>query len=120
MQHGQFHGNMMQQGQWGQDQMQPGMWGGGQVEPVVCPTQYRHHDQFIPQEVPYIHPIVNVNRQHIVEVPRHYWTETTENVMGQTLPAQPGMGPQREGGCNRGSGRGGRGQGRGRGRSRWM
>lgn len=118
MEHGQFDGNMMQQGQWGQNQMQPGMWGGNQGEPVVCPTQYRNHDQFIPREVPYIHPIVNVNRQHIVEVPRHYWTETTENVMGQTLPAHPGRGPQygpqHGGGCNR------RRDSRGRGRSRWM
>lgn len=63
------------------------------TEAVVCPTQYRCHNSFIPREVPYIHPIVNVNMQHYVDVPRHYYTETTQNVMGQTLPAQPGFGP---------------------------
>ncbi len=67
--------------------------GGNQVRPVVCPTQYRCHDQFVPREVPFIHPIVNVNRVHTVEIPRHYVTETTQNVMGQTLPARPGFGP---------------------------
>ena len=114
MQHGQYYENMMQPGQYDGNMMQPAQWGGGQVEPVVCPTQYRHHDQFIPQEVPYIHPIVNVNHQHVVEVPQHFWTEMTENVMGQTLPANPGFGPQRGGGCNRVGGR------RGRGRTPWM
>jgi len=96
---------MMQQGNWQQgNHMQHGNWqkpnchqgnmmGGNQVRPVVCPTQYRCHDRFVPREVPYIHPIVNVNRVHNVEIPRHYFTETTQNVMGQTLPAQPGFGP---------------------------
>ncbi len=64
------------------------------AQPVVCPTQYRCHDQFIPREVPFIHPIVNVNRQNIVEIPRHYYTETTRNVMGETVQARPGYGPQ--------------------------
>ena len=89
---------MMQQGNWHQgNQMHPGMMGAGQVQPVVCPTQYRCHDQFVPQEVPFIHPIVNVNRVHTVQIPRHYFTETTQDVMGQTLPAQPGFGPGMDG-----------------------
>ena len=79
----------------------PGHCHGNQVQPVVCPTQYRFHDQFVPQEVPFIHPFVNVNRVNTVQIPRHYYTETTENVMGQTLPARPGFGP----------GMGGRGMG---------
>ena len=54
-----------------------------QVQPVVCPTQYRFHDEFTKREVPFIHPIVNVNRHNIIEVPRHYFPETTEDVMGQ-------------------------------------
>ena len=90
--------------------------GGHHVQPIVCPTQYRCHDQFIPREVPVIHPIVNVNRQHFVDVPRHYWTETTENVMGATLPANPGFGPEYGGG--HGPGCGGLGRGRGFGRRR--
>ncbi len=87
-------GNHMQQGNWQQPNCQQGnMMGGNQVRPVVCPTQYRCHDRFVPREVPFIHPIVNVNRVHTVEIPRHYFTETTQNVMGQTLPARPGFGP---------------------------
>jgi len=86
--------SMMQQGNWQQPNCHQGnMMGGNQVRPVVCPTQYRCHDKFVPREVPFIHPIVNVNRVHTVEIPRHYFTETTQNVMGQTLPARPGMGP---------------------------
>lgn len=104
---------MMQQGNWQQgNPMQhgnchQGHMGGNQVRPVVCPTQYRCHDRFVPREVPFIHPIVNVNRVHTVEIPRHYVTETTQNVMGQTLPARPGFGP------GMGPGVGGIGQGMG-------
>ena len=88
---------MMQQWNCDGSQIQP--WGGDQMmQPIVCPTQYRCHDEFMPREVPYIHPIVNVNRQHVVEIPRHFYTETTQNVMGDTLPAMPGFGPQFGGG----------------------
>lgn len=80
-----------------------------QMQPIVCPTQYRCHDEFIPREVPVIHPIVNVNRQHVVEVPRHFYTETTQNVMGETLPAMPGCGPQFGGGFGPEFGQRGRG-----------
>lgn len=89
------------------------------ANPVVCPPQYRFHDEFIPQVVPFIHPIVNVNREHIVPIPRHFYTETTENVMG--APATPiapiggGFGPEFGPGFGRGRGfgfgRGGRGFG---------
>ena len=65
------------------------------MEPIICPPEYRYCDQFIPQEVPFIHPIVNVNREHIVPIPRHYFTETTENVMGApATPAMPIYGPE--------------------------
>ena len=87
---------MMQQCKCGGNMMHPCNCRVNMMQPaqaVVCPTQYRCHDQFIPREVPFIHPIVNVNRQHIVEVPRHFYTETTRNVMGETLQAQPGFGP---------------------------
>lgn len=88
-------------------------WNGPQeMQPIVCPPNYRFHDEFMPREVPVIHPIVNVNRQHFVDVPRHYFTETTENVMG--TPVHPHMG--------RGCGCQGRCQGRcgNAGRSPWM
>lgn len=100
MQQGNWHhGNQMHQGNqmYPGNQMNPGNMGAGQVQPVVCPTRYVCHDQFVPQEVPFIHPIVNVNRVHTVQIPRHYFTETTQDVMGQTLPAQPGFGPGMDG-----------------------
>ncbi|CAM3240010.1 hypothetical protein FITA111629_11935 [Filibacter tadaridae] len=100
------HDHMMQGGNYHGNMMHGGNWNNGMVQPVVCPTQYRCHDQFMPREVPYIHPIVNVNRQHIVEVPQHYYTETTQNVMGETLQARPGFGPQSGGYGPRGGGRG--------------
>ena len=61
------------------------------MQPIICPPEYICHDRFVTQEVPYIHPIVNVNREHIIPVPRHYFTETTENVMAE--PVMPGYGP---------------------------
>ncbi|MFD1207050.1 MULTISPECIES: hypothetical protein [Sporosarcina] len=61
-----------------------------QLQPVVCPAQRRYHDQFFPVEQPIIHPIVNVNRVNPVVVPRNYYTETTESVMGS--PVFPGRG----------------------------
>lgn len=85
-----------------------------QVEPIVCPPEYCYHDEFMPREVPVIHPIVNVNRQHYVDYPRHYYTETTENVMGAPIMAQGGYGPGPGYGPGFGPGPGGMG------RSPWM
>lgn len=65
-----------------------------QGDPIVCPPEYCMRDEFIPREVPVIHPIVNVNRQHIVDFPRHYYTETTEDVMGGHMMADGCCGPQ--------------------------
>lgn len=114
MQHGQWnsqHGmcgcNKMH-GQCGCNQMRPSH----QMQPIVCPPQYRCHDQFVRQEVPVIQPIVNVNRVHNVVVPRRYVTETTRNVPGSTI--FPRGGQQFGGGF--GPGYGGPGFGRGFGR----
>lgn len=93
---------------------------GNQVQPIVCPPEYRCHDEFIPREVPYIHPIVNVNRQHYVDIPRHYYTETTENVMGAPISPGGGYGPQFGGGYGPQFGGRGKGRGWGRGRGSWM
>ncbi|EGQ24727.1 spore coat protein [Sporosarcina newyorkensis 2681] len=86
---------MMNQGQYpGMSGQFPGMQGqqpGFQMQPIVCPTQYRYNDCFSPQEIPYIHPIVNVNRHNVVGVPQHYYTETTQDVMGSMI--MPGRGP---------------------------
>lgn len=104
-------GGHHQQG-WGHQQYQPDMHGmqgmpGGQqqgFQPVVCPPQYRFNDCFTKQEMPFIHPIVNVNRHHVVGVPQHYYTETTEDVMGSTI--MPGRGPGFGGGMGPGFGPG--------------
>lgn len=65
------------------------------AQPIVCPPQFRVHDSFIPRMQPVIHPIVNVNREHIVNVPRHFFTETNRNVVvnppQQAFPMQPGF-----------------------------
>ncbi|MET3574299.1 hypothetical protein ACFFIY_12500 [Bhargavaea ullalensis] len=60
--------------------------------PIVCPPTYRFHDSFTECEVPFVHPIVNVNRQNIVNVPRHYFTETSTTVPGRNIYANPGFG----------------------------
>lgn len=117
---------MMNQSGFPSNQMFPNQMQSHQVQPVVCPTQYRCREEFIPREVPYIHPIVNVNRQHYVDVPKHYYTETTENVMGAPISPIGGCGGQPCGGNfgpkygGSGSGCGRRGRGRGFGRGPWM
>lgn len=90
----------------GQPNMGHGMYPGMQQgEPIVCPPEYFVRDEFMPREVPVIHPIVNVNRQHTVDVPRHYYTQTTENVMGAPMMARPGYGPGYGPGCGSRCGR---------------
>ncbi len=49
--------------------------------PVVCPPRFVVHDCFIPREVPYIHPVVHINRHNIVNVPRHIYRPITRNVV---------------------------------------
>lgn len=70
-------------------------WQQPAAQPVVCPPQYRVRDSFIPRMQPVIHPIVNVNREHIVNVPQHFYTVTNQNVMApgsqQAFPMQQGM-----------------------------
>ncbi|OMP66356.1 hypothetical protein BTO28_12915 [Domibacillus epiphyticus] len=51
------------------------------IRPVVCPPRCVVRDYYTPRVVPYIHPIVNVNRQHIVNVPRHIYRPITRNVI---------------------------------------
>lgn len=118
MNQGQYGGMHGMHGTQGMPGMMPGQQG-FPMQPIVCPTQYRFHDCFSTQDIPYIHPVVNVNRQNVVGVPQHYYTETTENVMGSMImPGMPPRGPQfgpqfgpghggmwGGGGCCRGRGR---------------
>ncbi len=49
--------------------------------PVVCPPQYCVQDYYTYREVPVIHPVVLVNRQNIVNVPRHIYQPITRNMV---------------------------------------
>lgn len=60
------------------------------AQPIVCPPQYRCHDSFVPRMQPVIHPIVNVNREHVVNVPQHFFTQTNENVIMNQGSQRPG------------------------------
>lgn len=75
-------------------------WQQPAAQPVVCPPQYRVRDSFLPRMQPVIHPIVNVNREHIVNVPQHFWTETNRTVAvnpaQQAFPFQQGGMPQQQ------------------------
>lgn len=50
-------------------------------KPICCPPQYCVRDYYTQRIVPVIHPIVNINRQNIVDVPQHYYQTTTRNVI---------------------------------------
>ncbi|MFS0824729.1 spore coat protein D [Bacillus sp. 1P02SD] len=39
--------------------------------PIVCPPKYHVRNQFVKRVHPIIHPIVNVNRINVIDVPRH-------------------------------------------------
>lgn len=58
--------------------------------PIVCDPQYVVRDCYIPREVPIIHPIVNVTRHNIVNVPRHYFQHSTKDEVVD--PGCPGSG----------------------------
>lgn len=51
------------------------------VRPIFCPPKYVVRDRFVPREVPYIHPVININRTNIVNVPRHIVQPITRNVV---------------------------------------
>ena len=67
----------------------------GCVKPICCPPQYCVQDYYTQRFVPVIHPIVTINRQNIIDVPQHYYQQTTQNVVvnqgfqAQALPAYP-------------------------------
>ncbi|MFB9757176.1 hypothetical protein [Ectobacillus funiculus] len=46
---------------------------------IYCDPQYIVNDRYTEREVTYVHPIVHVNREHIVYVPRHVYEEHTIN-----------------------------------------
>ena len=67
--------------------MQQGMQPG--VQPIVCPPLCRYTDSCVKREVPYIQPLINVNRVHIVDVPRTYYREINQNVVVSPTSQMP-------------------------------
>ena len=57
------------------------------VKPIICPPRFVERNRFVPRVVPYIHPVVHVNRTHIVNVPRHIYKPITRNEV--IAPAHP-------------------------------
>jgi len=61
------------------------------ARPVCCPPQYFVQDYYTQRVVPVIHPIVNIRRQNIIDVPQHIYQQTTRNVVvDQGFQANPG------------------------------
>ena len=51
------------------------------VAPIVCPPSSSNTVTGGFTKVPYIQPLINVNRQHIVDVPRTYYREINQTVV---------------------------------------
>jgi len=54
---------------------------GNSCKPICCPPQYCVRDFYSQRFIPVIHPIVNINRQNIIDVPQHIYQQTTRNVV---------------------------------------
>ena len=71
------------------------------VKPICCPPQYCVQDYYAQRFVPVIHPVVTIRRQNIIDVPQHFYQQTTRNVVvNQGFQGQAFQGPQ----ANRGYG----------------
>lgn len=76
-------------------------------KPICCPPQYCVRDFYTQRMVPVIHPIVNINRQNIIDVPQHVYQQTTRNVVvdrgfqGQGVTGQGFLGQGYQGYANR-------------------
>ena len=53
----------------------------GPQRPIYCRPQYVVRNSYIPRIVPYIHPVVHINRQNIVNVPRHIYRPVYRNMV---------------------------------------
>lgn len=57
--------------------------------PIVCPPVYQYHDCYVQREVPIIQPVIRINRQIIVNVPRYIVAPETRNeVIDPGCPGQ--------------------------------
>ena len=48
---------------------------------VYCDPEYIVNDTYVEREVTYVHRIIRINRQHIVNVPRNVYRTVTRNVV---------------------------------------
>ena len=51
------------------------------MQPIVCPPLCRYTDSYSQREVPVIQPLININRVHIVDVPKTYYEEINQTVV---------------------------------------
>lgn len=42
-------------------------------QPVICDPKFCIHDYYTERKVPYIHPVVHIYRENIVNVPEHIY-----------------------------------------------
>ncbi|RWR06962.1 spore coat protein D [Siminovitchia fortis] len=54
--------------------------------PIHCPPRYRVHNRFVHRPQPIIHPVVHVNRLHIVDVPKHIHRPVIRNEIVRHRP----------------------------------
>ncbi|MCM3024548.1 hypothetical protein [Heyndrickxia ginsengihumi] len=48
---------------------------------IYCDPQYVVEDTYVEREVTYVHPVIYINRKHIVNVPRHVYETVTKNII---------------------------------------
>lgn len=72
----------------------PRVGGVSDVQPIVCPPLCRFNDCYITREVPYIQPLINVTRQHIVDVPRTVYEQIDQTVVVPPTQTQPFQHPR--------------------------
>jgi len=49
-------------------------------QPVILPPLCRYTDSYTKREVPFIQPLININRQHTIDVPKTYYETINQNV----------------------------------------
>ncbi|GMA49997.1 hypothetical protein GCM10025857_13540 [Alicyclobacillus contaminans] len=49
--------------------------------PIVCKPKYIVRDCYIPRMIPYVHPVITVNRHIVVNVPQHFYQPMVQNVL---------------------------------------
>lgn len=47
---------------------------------VFCEPRYVYKDTYVERNVTYVHPIIQVNRKHVVNVPRHVYQRYEQNM----------------------------------------